>query len=173
MLILIPTIAFWTGNPKSTFGQIWTEKVKAFCFAWKLAHMHMHTQDLEDVDSYFDISFSTSNLNLEDADSYSEFSEIPNLNQFFGQIWVEKFEFSTLPGSWYTEYLADVIVIIQSKFWRKRWQWIIILSACCSHIFIVAKSKKQNHSTKECWINGIIVAIKIFLSKAFCFNQNL
>ena len=48
--------------------------------------MHMHTQDLEDVDSYFDISFSTSNLNLEDADSYSEFSEIPNLNQFFGQI---------------------------------------------------------------------------------------
>ena len=117
--------------------------------------------------------FSTSNLNLEDADSYSEFSEIPNLNQFFGQIWVEKFEFSTLPGSWYTEYLADVIVIIQSKFWRKRWQWIIILSACCSHIFIVAKSKKQNHSTKECWINGIIVAIKIFLIKSVLLQPKL
>ena len=56
MLILIPN-PFWIGNAKSTFGQIWTEKVKAFCFAWKLAHMHMDTQDLDDVDSYFDISF--------------------------------------------------------------------------------------------------------------------
>ena len=57
MLILIPTIVFWTANPKPIFGQIWTEKVKAVCFAWKLAHKHIHTQYLEDVDSYFDISF--------------------------------------------------------------------------------------------------------------------
>ena len=57
MLILIPTIVFWIANPKSIFGQIWAEKVKAVCFAWKLAHMHIHTQYLEDVDSYFDISF--------------------------------------------------------------------------------------------------------------------
>ena len=57
MLILIPTIVFWIANRRSTFEQIWAEKVKAVCFAWKLAHMHMHTQYLEDVDSYFDISF--------------------------------------------------------------------------------------------------------------------
>ena len=38
MLILIPTIVFWIANPKSIFGQIWAEKVKAVCFAWKLAH---------------------------------------------------------------------------------------------------------------------------------------
>ena len=57
MLILIPTIFFWIVNPKSIFGQIWAEKVKAVCFAWKLAYTHIHTQYLEDVDSYFDISF--------------------------------------------------------------------------------------------------------------------
>ena len=57
MLILIPTIVFWIANPKSIFGQIWAEKVKAVFFAWKLAHKHIHTQYLEDVDSYFDISF--------------------------------------------------------------------------------------------------------------------
>ena len=37
MLILIATIVFWIANPRSTFGQIWAEKVKAVCFAWKLA----------------------------------------------------------------------------------------------------------------------------------------
>ena len=57
MLILIPSIVFWISNPKSIFGQIWAEQVKAVCFAWKLAHKHMHTQYLEDGDSYFDISF--------------------------------------------------------------------------------------------------------------------
>ena len=57
MLILIRTVAFWIPNPKSIFGQIWTEKVKVVCFAWNLANLHIHTQYLEDVDSYFDISF--------------------------------------------------------------------------------------------------------------------
>ena len=57
MLILIPAIVFWIPNPRSTFGQIWAEKVKTVCFVWKLAQTHMHTQYLEDVDSYFDISF--------------------------------------------------------------------------------------------------------------------
>ena len=57
MLILISTIVFWIANPKSIFGQIWAEKVKAVCFAWNLAHPHIHTQYLENVDSYFDISF--------------------------------------------------------------------------------------------------------------------
>ena len=57
MLILIPTLVFWIANPKSIFGQIWTEKVKVVCFAWNLANLHIHTQYLEDVDSYSDISF--------------------------------------------------------------------------------------------------------------------
>ena len=47
-------------------------------------------------------------------------SEIPNLNSFFEQISVKKLEFSTLPGGWYTEYLADGIVRIQSKVWKER-----------------------------------------------------
>ena len=57
MLILIPTIVFWIANPKSIFGLIWAEKVKAVYFAWKLARKHIHTQYLEDFDSDFDISF--------------------------------------------------------------------------------------------------------------------
>ena len=32
MLILIPTLVYWISNPKSIFGQIWAEKVKAVCF---------------------------------------------------------------------------------------------------------------------------------------------
>ena len=56
-LILIPTTVFWIANPKSIFGQIWAENVKAVSFSWKLAHKHIHTQYFEDVDSYFDISF--------------------------------------------------------------------------------------------------------------------
>ena len=50
-------LVFWITNPKSIFGQIWAEKVKIVQFDWKLAHTHIHTQYLEDVDSYFDISF--------------------------------------------------------------------------------------------------------------------
>ena len=57
MTIFISTIVFWIANPKSIFGQSWAEKVKAVCPAWKLAHKHIHTQYLEDVDSYFDVSF--------------------------------------------------------------------------------------------------------------------
>ena len=70
-------------TPKFIFGQNWAEKVKVVRFSWKLAcmaswrcwflnlgwksqsclfwwklaHKHIHTQYLEDVDSYFDISF--------------------------------------------------------------------------------------------------------------------
>ena len=57
MLILVPTLVFWIANSKSIFGKIWTEKVKVVCFAWNLAHPHIHIQYLEDVDYYFDISF--------------------------------------------------------------------------------------------------------------------
>ena len=39
MVILMPTLVFWIYNPKSVFGQIWSEKNKAACFAWKLTHM--------------------------------------------------------------------------------------------------------------------------------------
>ena len=46
------------------------------------------------------------------------------------------------------------------------------VSACCSYIFIVAKSKKLKQSIKECWINGIIVAIKIFLIKKVLQDQD-
>ena len=56
-----------------------------------------------------------------------------------------------------------LIVILRSKN---------VLSACCSYILIVAQSKKLNQSTKERWINGIIVAIKIFLIKKVLLQPN-
>ena len=65
MLILIPTLVFWIPNPKSIFGQIW-RKSQSRLFSLKFGKP-AHTQYLEDVDSYFDITF-------EDADSYSEIS---------------------------------------------------------------------------------------------------
>ena len=56
MLILILTIFFWNANPEVIFGQILAEKVKAVCLPenW---HIRTYTQYLEDIDSYFDISF--------------------------------------------------------------------------------------------------------------------
>ena len=57
MLILIPALVFRITNPKSIFGQIWTEKVKIVCLAWNVARPHIHIQYLENVYSYFDISF--------------------------------------------------------------------------------------------------------------------
>ena len=38
MLILILSLVFWTSYPKFILGQIWAEKVKVVCFAWKLAY---------------------------------------------------------------------------------------------------------------------------------------
>ena len=57
MSIFIPTLVFWIVNPKSIFGQIWTENVNVVCFGWNLSHSQIHPQYLEDVDSYFDVSF--------------------------------------------------------------------------------------------------------------------
>ena len=116
MLILIPTLVFWIANPKSIFGQIWTEKVKVVCFAWNLAHPRYRYWFL------FWYQFSQIlNLNLEDADSYSEISFLKFQTQIH---FLDKFEsnnlFPTSPGSWYTEYLEDVIGRIQSKVWKKR-----------------------------------------------------
>ena len=43
MIILIPTLVFWISNSKFIFGEIWSGKVKAICFALNLAHTHTHT----------------------------------------------------------------------------------------------------------------------------------
>ena len=40
IMILIPILVFWISNPKSIFEEIWSEKIKAICFAWKLARAH-------------------------------------------------------------------------------------------------------------------------------------
>ena len=66
IMILIPTLIFWISNPKSIFWKILSERVKAICFAWKLAHTHTHTHTHTQTHSHTPY--------LEDADSYSEIS---------------------------------------------------------------------------------------------------
>ena len=90
----------------------------------------------------------------------------------FGQIWVKKFEFSTLPGSWYTKYLENKIVTMQIKVWKKTWKWITVLSACCCYIFIAAESKNWINQQKNVGKMRLLLQWKSFLSKFFCFNQN-
>ena len=87
----------------------------------------------------------------------------------FQHIWVEKVEFSTFPGSLCTEYFKDVIVRIHRKVWKQRQKWLIVLSVCYSHIFIVTKSKNWRNLQK---INGITVAIKIFFIKQILLQPN-
>ena len=69
MLILIPTLVFWISDPKSIFGKIWTKKVKAVQFGWKLAQKVFRR-------CWFLFRHF--------------FSQFPTLNPFFGQIWIEK-----------------------------------------------------------------------------------
>ena len=81
------------------FGQIWTEKVKVVCFAWNLAHPRYRYWFL------FWYQFSQIlNLNLEDADSYSEISflKFQTYIYFLGKFESKKLNSLILPGSCYT-----------------------------------------------------------------------
>ena len=71
-------------------------------------HTHIYTQRISKMLFLISILvFSNFKPKFVDSDCYSEFSETPYLNPFFGKIRVE---FSILRGSWYTVYLEDVIV---------------------------------------------------------------
>ena len=133
MLILIPISVFSISNLKSIFGQIWRGKVKVFCFDWKLKDTHTHSCTRTHTHTYTHtnthsvsemlILISTlvfSNFKSKYVRYWFLFFEIPNLNPFFRQIWVEKVEFSFLTGRLYTEYLEDVIIRIQSKVQKGR-----------------------------------------------------
>ena len=52
ILILILTLVFWISNLKSIFGQIWIKKVML-----PILPENWHTEYLEDVDAYCNISF--------------------------------------------------------------------------------------------------------------------
>ena len=65
-------------TPNPFLSKIGLQKSKLFVSP-ENCHTRTYTQYLEDVDSYFDISFQISNLNLEDVDAYSEISEIMRL----------------------------------------------------------------------------------------------
>ena len=92
------------------YTRLWTNlgwKSENCLFCLKIgAHVHTHTQSISKMLILISILVS----------------QIPNLNLFYGQIWVEKLEFFALPGNCYTEYFEDVIVRIQSKVWKKVWK---------------------------------------------------
>ena len=118
MLILIPTLVFCIPNRKSIFCQIWPEKFKVFLFAPKFAHR---------VSQGCWFLFRLS-------------SKFPTLTPFFGKFQPKKLN-CLLCLKADTECLEDVIANIPSKIWKGRQKWLIVLSPCCSYIFIVAEGK--------------------------------
>ena len=93
MLILIPTLVFWISNSNFIFGQIWAKKVKVVCFNWKLAH----TKKPQSCPVWLKIGTQSVSTMLILIPTL--LFSVSNLKSFFGQIWVKKLEFSTLPGS--------------------------------------------------------------------------
>ena len=85
MLILIPTLVFWTSKPRSICGKIWAEKVKVVHFGWKLAHSVSRRCLLILI---LTLLFSASNF-----------------QSIFGQIWAEKL--FILTENWHTWYIKD------------------------------------------------------------------
>ena len=81
-----------------------------------------HTEFLEDVDSFSDISFLKFQTQISRILIFLPTFVYWNfkVKSIFVQIWVEYFKLPTLPGSWHTEYLEDVIARIQRKFWKQR-----------------------------------------------------
>ena len=86
MLILIPTLFFRISNPEFLSGQIWTKKIKAVRFVWKLAH-------IVSQGCWFLFQYC--------------FSEFPTLNSFLGKFRPKKSNFSVLSKIWHTCYLED------------------------------------------------------------------
>ena len=124
------------------FPQIYVEKFKVVCFAWKLdTHGILEVQipnpHLDFWNSnpkiHFWANFGRKSQSCPFCLKISKHSSlrmlililrlvfwVSNIYPFSGQIWVEKIELSTLPGSWYTKYLQYVIVRIQRKVWKQR-----------------------------------------------------
>ena len=110
--------------------------------------------------------------------------ELPTLNPFLGKFGLEKSKLFVLPENWHTrtythsisKMLIHISILVFSNFKRKSWgcwSYSEIFLFLFSYFFIVDKSKKLNQSTKECWINEIIVAIKIFLIKKALLQPKL
>ena len=118
ILILISTLVFWICEPKPISGQIWANKVKVVQFSWKLAHRvsrrywflfrhfelkksklfllpekwHTRTVYRRCWFLFWYYFSQISNLNLGDADSYSEIS-------FLKIHFLDKFESKNLNSS--------------------------------------------------------------------------
>ena len=89
----------------------------------------------------------------------------------------DKFEWKNLVFPLCLEADTQSILRMWLKEYRARFgrkiSWLIVLSVCCSYIFIVAQSKKLNQSAKERLINGFIVPIKTFIIKKVMLQPKL
>ena len=169
LLILVPILVFWISKPKSIFVQIRTEKLEVVQFGWKLAHRV--SRQCWFLFQHYVSKFPTLNTFLD------KFGSNNSDNSFLNCQPLDKFESKNLNSPLCLEAGTQSILECDCKNTRQGLEEKIkmnnLLNACCSYILIVAKSKKLNQSTKECWLNRIIVAIKIFLIKKVLLQLKL
>ena len=177
LLILILTIVFWVSYPKSNFGQIGAKKVFAWklahmvsqewwflltlvfwiCFAWKLAHIEIQ-RGRESVSRMLILTLRLIFWNFKPISIFWA--------NFYRKSWILYFSEKLVQKVPWGCDCKDTEERLEAKIKR-----ITVVIACCSYIFIVAKSKNWQ-STKLCWTNGIIDAITIFLIKKVLLQPN-
>ena len=126
----VPTLVFWISNSNSIFGQIWAEKFKVFRFSWKFADAVSWGRWFlfEDANFHSDISFLKFQISKFKSKKSNCRLCLEADTQSISKMWLKGYD---------------------GRFGIKGKKWIIILSACCSYIFIVARSKNWNNQWKN------------------------
>ena len=145
ILILIPTIVFQIANPKSIFRQIWAENVKAACLSeiWHTrTFIHSISKMLILILILVFINFKPKSILW------------TNLSR---KTWILHFVWKLLHRvSWGCDCKNTEQGLEEKIKMNNCIKCLLLLYLYCR-----SKSKKLNQPTKECWINGVIIAIKI------------
>ena len=136
MLNLIPTLVFWISKPKSSFGKIWTERLKAVEVGWKLVHR---------VSQRFSFLF------------WYHFSQFPTLNPFLDKFGPENSNLFILTENWYTWYIKDVDSYSNNSFlncqrWTHFWENFGWKSQSCLLFCLKFGTHAHTHTVpRKCW----------------------
>ena len=139
MLILIPTLVFWISDLNSIFGQ-------------KSSRLSVLPKNWHSISRMLILisALVLWNARLKSRGSWflfwHKFSETPTLIRVLGKF---KSNCLPLPVRWRTEYLEDVVARKPRKAWKQGQKWIIVLNACCSYSFNVAKGKNWSNQRKN------------------------
>ena len=142
MLILIPTLVFWIVSLKSIFGQIWIEKVKVVVLP-EIWDTCTYTRSISKM---FILIFMLVFWNSKPKSIF--LTKLSRKNWILYFVWKLVHRVSSGCDWKNTEQCLE-----------EKIKMISCIKCLLLLYLIVAKSKKLNQSTKECWINGIIVAI--------------